>query len=204
MPGTSVTPESAGDISPSVQNMALPRAAFKNPIAPLLALLLVAWIIELCGVLFLHKSCDASILHPGEKITHSCLRQYRFIWFVVFLELPVAVGLLAALFGTSTGDRAPVGYAFLHRYRLGFIGLLATATALQMYACNEMLNLVDSWPLPGHSTEVLRAKVATIGFAILSTFNVLLMFALGDDSGSAAELLGRDVDEPLLNGVPRP
>jgi len=186
--------------------MALPKLVVKTGIAPLLALTLIAWILELCGVFFLHKSCDASILHPGKEILTSCIQQYRFLWFIVLAELPIAIALLSALIGTvrSTGEAPPPGFAFLHRYRLALIGLLGTVTALQMWACNETFKLVDSWPVPEHSTEKLRAKVATVGFAMLSLFNVLLMFVLGDDSGSSADLLGTGiVDEPLLsNGRP--
>lgn len=73
------------------------------------------------------------------------------------------------------------GNNVLNRYRMAWIGLLATCTALQMWSANVMLNLTDTLVVSAeNNTDVTRARVTFFGFAALAALNTVLIFILGE------------------------
>ena len=75
------------------------------------------------------------------------------------------------------------GNNVLNRFRLAWIGLLATCTALQMWSANVTLNLTDTYITKAESnTEVFRARVTFFGFAALAGLNAILILILGMSS----------------------
>ncbi|CAL8470249.1 g9791 [Coccomyxa elongata] len=177
--------------------MGLPRSATKS-LWPLVALTVISWIVELCGLLSLHRSCgghEHRDWYSFAQLPHAtdCSKVLRYLWWVVVLEFPLVVAIIAALVGWMG-----TAYNALARYRMALIGLLATSLALHMWAANVALNLADSDATPYLSkTEVNRARVTLVGFALTSLFTALLMIALGDDGDDAAMEPGLGVREPL-------
>jgi hypothetical protein len=177
--------------------MALPAHASKA-VTGLLVVGVLAWIIELFGLIFIQRSCSEHVLGPWAVPAQlpgneSCRNTYRFIWFAVLIELPIVIGLVGSLLGKQ-GTASN-----LNRYRLGWMSLLSVATVLQIWGANVALNLTDSIPKNFTSaTEINRAWVTFIGFAVLSAVNIVLIFILGDDSGAH---LGNSTTDSLLSGA---
>ncbi|CAL5218457.1 g138 [Coccomyxa viridis] len=180
----------------------------------LLALKFIAWLVEVGGLLSLHKSCKDGF-HPSLDFYHyaqlpqanSCGKILRYLHWATWLQLPLVLALFSALLGWFGGSRVTLG-----RFRMAFIGLLAVACALEMWAANVVLNLAGTHKLRSScgshsdatlflsSTEVTRAKIALCGYCISAAFNALLIITLGDE-GEAGQYAGSEaglgVDEPL-------
>lgn len=163
--------------------MALPANTHKT-VTGLLVVGVLAWIIELFGLIFIQRSCSDHLLGPWAVPAQlpgneNCRNTYRFIWLAVLVELPIVIGLVGSLLGKAgTANN-------LHRFRLSWMSLLAVATVLQMWGANVTLNLTDSIPKNFTSdTEITRAWVTFTGFAVLSAVDIVLIFVLGDDSGT--------------------
>eukprot|EP00884_Botryococcus_braunii_P017365 jgi/Botrbrau1/4311/Bobra.0232s0003.1 len=174
-------------------------------LGPLLALAIVAWIVELVGLYFVQKSCndhshDANhTWATGAQLpdTNSCSRTYRYLWWSIWYEFPIAIGLLASLLGWLGS-----GYNILRRFRSAFIGLLAASLALHFWATNVTLNLTDTFSAHKYETDTerLRARVTWIGFAVSSALQAALILALGDEDAYAYDPYpyGVGVREPLV------
>jgi hypothetical protein len=162
--------------------MALPANAHKI-VTGLLVVGVIAWVFELFGLIFIQRSCSKHTLGPWAipaqlPGNESCRNTYRFIWLAVLFELPIVLGIVGSLLGRRGTSNN------LHRFRLSWMSVLAVATVLQMWGANVALNLTDSIPKNFTShTEINRAWVTFIGFAVLSAVDIVLMFILGDDSG---------------------
>lgn len=162
-------------------------------VAPVVGLILIAWLVQLAGLYFVHRSCkERPSFSPWWAATTtaqlpggaSCAKVFRYEWLSVWFELPILVGVVGSLAGLLGA-----GVNVLQRFRPAWIGILAISTSLQMWSANVMLNLTDT-PISNaeSSKEVLRAKVSFYGFAALSALNIILMFIIGDnESGGSAD-----------------
>lgn len=176
--------------------MAMPRTNVAS-LWPLLGLMLASWLVELCGLFFLQKSCAAHHDDPTWAqaaqlpSSYSCGKIYRFLWWTIVFEFPLVAGILASLL---TAD----GGAAVRRYRNAWIGYAAISTVLHMLATNATLNVTDTYPTSTYITseERLRAIVSTIGFGAGAALNIALLFLLGDNG--TGDL--RDEEEPLIDG----
>lgn len=172
---------------------------------PLLMLTFGSWLVEVCGLYFLHTSCRQNHVNPawaaaaGYPAANDCLKLYRFQWWTIVFELIVAGGLTLCLLRDAM---------LLRRYRLAWLSMIAINVVLHMLSTNYSLNLTDTIATKFETnTEILRAKVTTVGFAAGAALGLLLTFVLGDDGG---EYGARDdlpaTGEPLLGnrarGVP--
>ncbi|CAK0736794.1 hypothetical protein CVIRNUC_000804 [Coccomyxa viridis] len=182
--------------------MGLPQEAGKT-LVMLLALKFIAWLVEVGGLLSLHKSCKDECHVTMDFYSYaqlpqasSCGKILRYLHWTTWLQLPLVLALFSALLGWFGGT-----YNTLNRYRMALIGLLAVATALEMWAANIALNLADSDATMFLSdTEVMRARIALCGYCISAAFSALLIVALGDD-GERAQYAGAEagmgLNEPL-------
>ncbi|KAK9834147.1 hypothetical protein WJX81_002753 [Elliptochloris bilobata] len=171
-----------------------PRNA--KALLPLLGLLLLAWILELLGLIFVHKNCS----NHGTKHWYSaaqlpesqyCGKIFRFHWAIVLLELPIALGLIGGTLGWF-GLTENV----LHRFRLVLLAWLAATTPLHAWTANVFLNLTDSTATPYlSSSEVNWARLGLIGAAAVAALNYAIMFTLGEDPNAWDRFRERDLLE---------
>lgn len=71
-------------------------------IAPLVALILIGWIVEVFGLWFLQKSCHrhatpAWAAAAGFPAVSTCWKMYRFEWATILVELVIVLGLMFTL-----------------------------------------------------------------------------------------------------------
>jgi len=165
---------------------------------PILLAALLSWVVSVCGLWFLHKSCYGHInpawaIGAGLPASAECYKVYRSLWFVELFELIIVGGLVACLLRGSNAAR---------RWRTAWVAMLAANAVFHFYATGITWNLTDT--LVAHHSETsqerLRARVASVGFVFGAILSLVLVFLLGEDDidlGLASDL-GTGTGEPLL------
>lgn len=129
---------------------------------PLLLLTLLVYLVETAGLAAMQHSCSTP--YSGLSLSLPCGKELRFLWWIWAFDLFIWVYIVISLCGRM-----------LHRTFVPIIGLLAACLALQMYACNSSLNVVDAYS--GNTSR--RAKVMFAGFLMKSVCDAFLILVLG-------------------------
>jgi hypothetical protein len=141
---------------------------------PLIAVLLLGWVVELIGLSGLQHNCsDDTFVSSPLFATNTqlpsglvCRQVYRWLWWTWVLQLPAFLGVVI-----TAGMQVAHPGAWV-----GVVGLLSTVSVMQMWCVNVTLNIKDALY---YGEGLMYARTAFAGFLIASFADLMLMLAIG-------------------------
>ncbi|EFJ50260.1 hypothetical protein VOLCADRAFT_104076 [Volvox carteri f. nagariensis] len=151
--------------------------AANSVILGLTALVFCTWAVSLAGIASVQQQCAvgwSGILSGvnGLSAGLSCMKLFRYYWFIICLEFVLIVGL-----GASLASNA------LAKTRLSWLGLFAVATLLYIQTTDTFLTL-ESITDDASGSIKHRVRTMVAGSIMTATVNAILIVALGTSPAS--------------------
>ncbi|GIL75568.1 hypothetical protein Vretimale_15174 [Volvox reticuliferus] len=141
----------------------------------LTALVFCTWSVSLAGVASVQQQCVpewSGVMSSVNGLSGglSCMKLFRYYWFIICLEFVLIAGL-----GASLATNA------LAKTRLSWLGLFAVATLLYIQTTDTFLTLES---ITDNNAGSIKHRVRTMvaGSIMTATVNAFLIIALGTSS----------------------
>ncbi|KAI3428485.1 hypothetical protein D9Q98_007310 [Chlorella vulgaris] len=139
------------------------------------------WVIMLAGVSALQQDCGASNVNAlgvagtaGYLAPVACDNFYEYTWWHVWYLFAMWAIVIPVFLAAG----------WVHKWRMGLIGMLIPLVVLLQYTCDTFLGLWESGPI-GSQTES-RAKALFAGSLIsaISVYCLIILFGVYDEKGT--------------------